>query len=173
MPPVASRTPLPSSDGVADWPRYHHEVTGFTLAYPPDWLLMAEGTDTLTLLPATEQGWEAATPADLARDPAVRMLVGPLIRERLGPASFPDPLTPDALRTWMVNKIAAGEGEEYHETTVGGHLLLLLTEQSESGCERVAYWRPTQLSSLVRLATGCESAYLDTFHVLVQALEEE
>lgn len=172
MPPSPLPTAVPTDGAGADWQRYRHEAAGFTLAYPPDWLLTEEGPDALTLLPAAEQGWEAATPADLARDPTVHLLVGSLIRERIGPAFFPDTLTPDALRTWLEAKVAAGEGIDLQETIVGGHALFTLTELSESGCEQVAYWRPTDLSSLLRLATGCQSAYGETFHQMVASLAE-
>lgn len=144
----------------------------FSFAYPPDWMIESEGYQFVILTPLEEKSWQPSTPADIPRDPKVRLDFGEYIRERLGPAHFPATIDSDILRTWLEQRVSSGQFRGLSERRINNYQAFEITEIRDPGCERVIYWRPANLKSLVRISTGCESPYLDEFSQIVNSLQQ-
>jgi hypothetical protein len=148
---------------------YHNPRYQFALSYPGDWLAVGAGERSATLVPAAQVNWEPASPGDDAHDPAVRIDCGAYIRERIGPARFPEQVDAERLRAWIAGEYGGSPGA----TTIDGQDAFVIESTGEFGCAKVVYWRPLDLESLVRLSTGCASPYLDQFDRIVESLHQE
>jgi len=144
----------------------------FSVSYPANWVVETESDEVLVLIPAAARAWHVAEPSDIPKDPRVRLDVGSYVRERLGPANFPATLDATSLKAWLEQMVKDGTAHDLVETTIDGVDALQVTELYDAGCERVVYWRPANLQSLVRVSTGCESPYLDEFQRIVDGLRE-
>lgn len=144
----------------------------FSIAYPSDWTIESEGYQLVILVPRAARSWRPSTPSEIPRDPHVTILMGEYIREKLGPAYFPGVVDSDSLRAWLTQKAEHGEARDLSELTINGVQALVVTEIYEPGCERVVYWRLEGLEKLIRVSTGCESAYLTAFNQIVNSLRQ-
>lgn len=144
----------------------------FSLAYPPDWMIENESYQLLVLVPIAARSWQPSVPSDIPKDPRIEIEMGGYIREKLGPANFPALVNASSLRAWLEWKVRNGEAREFSELTIYNVQAFELTEIYESNCERVVYWRPERLESLVRMSTGCDSIYLDEFERIVRTVRQ-
>jgi len=166
--PLGTATPAATDE----WHVYRNDDYGVLLSYPADWVVKSEGYQSVILIPLAETAWEPATPAEIPQDPAVEIEFGEYIRERTGPTYFPETVTFPSLRAWIEEKISNQEAEDLSVRSINGFQTLELTQLGESGCERVVYWRPLDLKSLVRFSTGCDSPYMDQFHHILDTVQQ-
>jgi hypothetical protein len=151
---------------------YTNREYKFSLAYPSDWMIEEESYQLLVLVTIAAQSWQPSVPSDIPKDPHVEIEMGGYIREKLGPANFPVLVNASSLRAWLEQKVRNGEAREFSELTINNVLAFELTEIYESNCERVVYWRPERLESLVRISTGCDSIYLGEFEQIVHTIRQ-
>lgn len=154
------------------WQIYQNDAYKFSMRYPSDWIIESESYQSLTLRPQEQISWQPSTPADIAKNPAVRIDFGEYIRERMGPASFPETISFDLLKTWLEKRIKGQGAKDFSEGSLNNFQMLEVTEISIPGCEKVVYWRPVDLKSLVKISTGCESLYLDDFKQIVHSIQQ-
>jgi len=151
---------------------YTNREYKFSLAYPSDWVIEHESYQLLVLVPMAVQSWQLSVPSDIPKDPHIEIEMGGYIREKLGPANFPVLVNASSLRAWLEQKVYDEEAREFSELTINNVQAFELTEIYESNCERVVYWRPEGLESLVRMSTGCDSIYLDEFERIVRTIHQ-
>jgi len=168
--PSTGTTPLATE--TREWRTYRKDEHDFSLSYPPDWIIESESDLSVVLTSSEEKGWQPSTPGDIGRDPRVTIDFGEYIRERLGPAHFPETVDSQILRAWIETRINNEEAANFSERTINKHQAFDVTEIRVPGCERVVYWRPANLKSLIRISTGCESPYLDEFHQIVNSVQQ-
>jgi hypothetical protein len=152
---------------------YHNPRYRFALSYPADWIAIGAGERSATLVPAAQVNWEPASPGDDAHDPAVRIDCGAYIRERIGPARFPEQVDATLLRAWIDGEYGGIQGGNVEAMAIDGQDAFVIKSTGEFGCAKVVYWRPLDLERLVRLSTGCASPYLDQFDRIVESLHQE
>jgi len=169
---IPSTGTIPPATETREWRTYRKDEHDFSLSYPPDWIIESESDLSVVLTLSEEKGWQPSTPADIPKDPRVRADFGEYIRERLGPAHFPETIDSDILKTWLEQKVGNGEAQGLLKRTINNSQAFEITEIYESGCESVVYWRPVNLKSLIRISTGCESPYLDEFHQIVNSVQQ-
>jgi hypothetical protein len=141
-------------------------------AYPPDWIIESESYHSIILVSSKEKLWQPYTPSDIPKDPRIRIDLGEYIRERLGPARFPETIDVATLRGWLEERANSGESRELSERIINNHQAFEITEIRVPGCEKVVYWRPVSLGDLVRISTGCESPYLDEFNQIADSIQQ-
>jgi len=98
--------------------------------------------------------------------------MGDYVRERLGPEHFPADVDPTSLVAWLEQKTTNGIARGLVKTTIGGRQAFEVVESYDPGCEKVVYWRPESLQSLIRASTGCESPYVDEFDRIISSLQQ-
>lgn len=152
--------------------QYINKEYKFTINYPSSWIIQQDNLLYVVLVPSKEEKWEPSSPQDIPKEPRIRIDMGKYIKERFGSQNFPEDITYSALKDWLQKKIASGEFKDFSEKEIGGFPFFGVTEYRDPGCERVIYWRPNNLVSLLRIATGCESNYLDDFYTIVNSLKE-
>ncbi len=95
------------------------------------------------------------------------------IREKRGYADFPAFIDANSLKTWLEQRVDAGEAKEFAELTIHDTDAFEIIEVDEAGCERAVYWRPKEgIEGLIRISTGCESMYLQEFERIVSTLRQ-
>jgi len=151
---------------------YTDDQFKFSFVCPPEWVIENDSYQSIILVPEAEKSWQPSIPADIPRDPRVRIDVGEYVRERLGPAYFPATVDPIILRTWLEHKVYNAEAQGLSERQINDVQAFEITEIYESDCERVIYWRPVRLDSLVRMSTGCQSPYLAGFDQIVSSIRQ-
>lgn len=151
---------------------YSNSQYKFSVTYPPDWVIESESYQAIVLVPSEEESWQPSAPSDIPQDPRIRIDLGEYVRERMGPAHFPETIDVDTLRSWLEERAHSGEYKELSERVINSHQAFEITEIRVPGCERVVYWRPVNLRSLIRISTGCESPYLDEFDQIVKSVQQ-
>jgi hypothetical protein len=121
---------------------------------------------------ASARSWRPTDPADLAKEPRVRLDMGDYVRERLGPEHFPADVDATSLGAWLERKTTDGTARGLVKTIIGGRQAFEVIEIYDPGCEEVVYWRPESLQSLIRASTGCESPYLEEFERIISSLQQ-
>jgi len=164
--------PSPSTDeSQTSWERYENEQYSFSLEYPASWEMKANYRSVI-ITPLNEQSWEPDTPQDIPKDPSIRIDLGSYVKERMGVEWFPEIISNETIEDWLNEKINNGEGTNLVKKEINGITAYEITETYSSGCYKVIYWRPTNLEQLIRVQTGCESDYLNTFDKIISTLEE-
>lgn len=151
---------------------YANSQRRFAFNYPAYWVKTMEDEESLTIMPKQDVGWQPITPADAAKNPAVSVTYGVLVRERLRQRNFPEEVDPRALKAWIQASAGTDVLSEVSIYSINGVEALETVERAVPGCERVVYWRPLSLNQLVRISTGCDSAYLAEFRRIVQSLRQ-
>lgn len=154
------------------WQTYRNNNYKFSIMYPSDWIIQSENYQFLILAPQKEISWQPATPADIPKNPAIRIDFGEYIRERMGPAYFPEAIDSIILKTWIEQRVNNHQADYFSEKSIDSFVAYEVTELGLSGCDRILYWRPTDLNSLVKVSTGCESIYLDMFAQIVNSVQQ-
>lgn len=168
-PPTETTSLLTETRG---WQTYHNDEYDFFLMFPLDWIIESESYSFVILTPSKEKSWQPSTPADIPKDPKVRIDFGEYIRDRMGAAYFPGKVDADTLKTWLEKRVNNGEVKDLSERTIGNFQAFEIMEIYDPGCQRVVYWRPVDLKSLIRVSTGCESPYLSEFDQIVNSVQQ-
>jgi hypothetical protein len=155
-----------------DWQTYRNEEFNFSLKYPSDWIIKSQSYTSVIFIPQAETSWQPSKPSDISMDPAVHIDLGEYIRERIGPAYFPETIDSDGLRAWIDERISSGEANSFSEWSLNNLQAFTVIEVGIPGCAKVVYWRPVNLMSLIRISTGCESSYLDEFNLIVDGIQQ-
>lgn len=147
--------------------RYTNAAQQVALSYPADWVTTTDGYQLLVIKPKQVASWQPSSPADVAKDPAVTVTFGASVQERLRYRNFPEEVNRQTISVWIE---ASDSNAQRH--TISGMEAFEVVERAVPGCERVVYWRLTSIDQLVRISTGCDSAYLDEFWRIVQSLQQ-
>lgn len=165
--PSSAITPTASPEVL----RYTSPDAAFTLTYPADWTITREGYQDLVLAPIAERNWQPATPAQISADPQIRFAWGAQVGETLRSAGFPSPVSAENVRAWLEQRLQTGEIRDLVVTSSDGVPAFAATELADPGCTRAVYWRAESEERLVRITTGCTSAYLADFEQIVRTLK--
>lgn len=141
-----------------------HQVA---LSYPADWVKANDGYQLLVIKPKQVASWQPSSPADVAKNPAVTVTFGTSVQERLRYRNFPEEVNPQTISVWI-----EASDSNAQRRTISGMEAFEVIERAVPGCERVVYWRFISIDQLVRISTGCDSAYLDEFWRIVQSLQQ-
>ena len=154
------------------WKTYVNERRNFLIKYPLPWEIELDGYDFIVLTPSKEKNWQPDKPADIPKDPRIRIDIGEYVRERLGPKYFPETISPEILEEWLKRKIENGEARDFTKRTINDFPAFEITEIRDPGYDKVIYWRFKDLNNLIRIQTGHESKYLDEFDKMVNTLQQ-
>lgn len=154
-----------------EWKTYTKSQYSFSFKYPLSWEIETDGGDYfITLIPSNEKAWQPKKPDDIPKDPRIKLIFGKYVRETLGFGSFPE--TTATLETWLRTRADKGPERDFAKRIINGFPAFEITEISDPGCEKVIYWRPVNLDSLIRIQTACESRYLGEFDQIVNTLQQ-
>ena len=154
------------------WQIYQNDEYMVSLQYPSNWIVTSEGYQSVILMPLEEVDWKPSAPADISKNPAIRIDFGELIREKIGPRYFPETVNVDILKLWLEQKVSNGEASGFSERLINEFQAFEIVELRASDCVKSVFWRPINLQNLVRIETGCESSYLDEFDDIVNNMQQ-
>ena len=148
---------------------YTNDEWGISFVYSDHWVIKHEDYQTVILSPVTEVKWQPQKPESIAKEPFVTISLGAV---GIPPTYSSTSVDENTLRQWLTQHSLDGPDREFSERVINNQVAFEITEVSVPGCDRIIYWRPTNIESIVRLTTGCENPYMEDFEQIVESIQE-